>query len=154
MCDEVGQAARDELRARLRAQPGVGRGAVARLRTRLERLAGLFAWGDLRQDQYREKRSETEAEIAAIVSDMPDDKLVAVSTLPAPLGSCRRFLLESACESAHDVHRDVGRPEEGEHDQGHSDVCRSWSREPRLAFMAFPTHDQQERHDRDPEGDR
>jgi hypothetical protein len=68
------------LQTRLRAsKPGSAQQQLARLRKRQERqerLTDLYSWGDLSDADYRQKRYETEAEIAGVLSDMPDDNML------------------------------------------------------------------------------
>ncbi len=72
---EVMDSARDELKARLRApRSDATHDQRARLKTRLEKLAELYSWGDLTENAYRTQRAEVGAQLAAL----PDANELAV----------------------------------------------------------------------------
>ncbi len=98
----VMDAAQAELRRRVATRTGVDVSKQrARLTTRLERLQDQHAWGDLSDADYRAKRNETVAALAAL----PDENVVRsfeahrakVLTLPAAIAVATPPQLETLC---------------------------------------------------------
>ncbi len=72
--DDVIEAAREDLRERLRAPaPGAADAERARLKVRVGKLADLYSWGDITEAEYRRQKGQAEAQL----TQLPDtDKLV------------------------------------------------------------------------------